>query len=143
MRMRLSTMWKDALESLVNPPATQFYPFVRLNAPDHLRSKLHWDLENCTGCGLCAKDCPADAIQIITLDKKARRFVFRYQVDHCTFCSQCVFSCRQNCLSMANNEWELAALTRDKFEVYYGRVSDVESVLEDTAEPDADASAGV
>lgn len=44
---------------------------------------------------------------------------------------------------MANNEWELAALTRDKFEVYYGRVSDVESVLEDTAEPDADASAGV
>ena len=84
--------------------------------------------------GLCAKDCPTDAIDIITLDKKAKRFVFRYYVDRCTFCSQCVYSCRQGCLEMANNEWELAALKRKDFVVYYGKVADVESVV---AGPDA------
>ncbi|MBI5958043.1 MAG: 4Fe-4S binding protein [Chloroflexi bacterium] len=143
MKVKLTMMWKDALESLVKSPATQRYPFVRLSAPDQLRSKLHWNLENCTGCGLCAKDCPADAIKIIVLDKKAKRFVFRYQVDHCTFCSQCVVSCRQDCLSMANNEWELAALNKDKFTVYYGHASDVESVMEDESDAENGEPAGV
>ena len=88
--MKLSGMWRDALNGLLRRPVTQNYPFERLEAPDRLRSKLHWNLSSCTGCGLCAKDCPADAIEVITLDRKAKRFVFRYHVDRCTFCGQCV-----------------------------------------------------
>lgn len=139
--MKLSTMWRDALRSLVHRPITQQYPFVRLDAPEHLRSQLHWDGSKCTGCQLCSKDCPADAIEIITLDKKAKRFVFRYQVDRCTFCAQCVESCRQGCLEMANNEWELAALDRKVFVVYYGDETDVETVLAGASQPDAEAPA--
>jgi NAD(P)H-quinone oxidoreductase subunit I len=128
-------MWKDALESLVKKPVTQKYPFVRIDAPDQLRSQLHWNSEKCTGCGLCAKDCPADAIDVIVLDKKAKRFVFRYNIDRCTFCGQCVASCRQDSLDMASDEWELAALTRDDFVVYYGADADVESVLAGLSDP--------
>jgi len=117
--MKIGAMWRDALSSLVKPPVTQQYPFVRLNAPEHLRSMLHWDAEKCTGCGLCAKDCPAEAIDVIVVDKKAKQFVFEYQVDRCTFCAQCVVSCRQDALVMANDEWELAALNRKAFVVYY------------------------
>jgi len=135
--MRLTTMWKDALHALLNAPATQRYPFVRRAAPQHLRSKLYWNLDECTGCGLCAKDCPAGAIEVITLDKKEKRFVFRYRVDHCTFCSQCVVSCRKGCLSMANNEWELAALDKRTFEVYYGKAADVQTVLAEPTEEEA------
>ncbi len=139
MTFKLSAMWKDALETFVKSPATQRYPFVRIDAPEYLRSKLHWDLAECTGCQLCAKDCPANAIDIITIDKKAKQFVFRYHVDRCIFCSQCVMSCRKGCLSMANDEWELAALNREDFIVYYGKDADVESVLagEDAGEPEA------
>ena len=93
--MKLTTMWKDALSSLFKPAATQRYPFVRREAPEHLRGQLHWDPSACTGCGLCAKDCPADALEVIVLDKKAKRFVMHYHVDRCTFCAQCVSSCRQ------------------------------------------------
>ncbi|MBN2303968.1 MAG: 4Fe-4S binding protein [Anaerolineae bacterium] len=138
--MRLGSMWRDALSALVREPATQQYPFERLQAPEHLRSKLHWDLTNCTGCGLCAKDCPSDAIDVIVLDKKARKFVFRYHVDRCTFCSQCVMSCPKKCLEMANDEWELASLTPDDFLVYYGNEEDVETVLAAAASNGADAS---
>lgn len=127
--MKLTTMWKEALGSLVKGPVTEQYPFVRQDAPANLRSKLHWHLEECTGCGLCAKDCPADAIEVVTLDKKAKRFVFHFHVDRCTFCGQCVTSCRKGCIELANDEWELASLDKQTFEVYYGEDSDVESVL--------------
>ncbi len=131
--MRLGGMWRDAITGIMRNPATEKYPFERLKAPDNLRSKLQWNLDECTGCGLCAKDCPADAIDVIVLDRKAKRFVFRYFVDHCTFCGQCVVSCRKGCLEMSSDEWELAALDKRVFEVYYGAEADVESVLANAA----------
>jgi formate hydrogenlyase subunit 6/NADH:ubiquinone oxidoreductase subunit I len=136
--MKLSGMWRDALKAFVSGPVTQKYPFERLPAPDRLRSKLHWNLEECTGCGLCVKDCPSDAIEVVTLDRKAKRFVFRYRVDRCTFCGQCVESCKKNCLNMSTDEWELAALDRSEFEVYYGKEADVNEVLSGSPEPGAE-----
>lgn len=126
--MKVMTMWRDAIGGLFKPPATQRYPFVRLAAPEKLRGHLEWHAESCTGCGLCAKDCPAEAIEVIVLDKKARRFVFRYHVDRCTFCAQCVESCRQECLKLTD-QWELAALNKDDFLVQYGKAEDVEAAL--------------
>lgn len=133
--MKLSVMWRDALGSLLRSPITEKYPFKRYEAPELLRSQLHWNSEKCTGCGLCVKDCPAMAIDVIVLDKKAKRFVFCYDMDRCTFCAQCVASCRQGCLSMANDQWELAALSRDAFRVYYGDDGDVQTVLAGAVAP--------
>lgn len=142
MKIKLSAMFTDALKTFAKPPATQNYPFVRLDAPELLRSKIHWDLTDCTGCQMCAKDCPADAIDFITLDKKAKRFVFRYHIDRCIYCSQCMVSCPKNCLSMANDEWELAVLDRTDLVVYYGKEADVESILADADADDAETAAG-
>lgn len=129
------------MDALVHAPVTQRYPFERLDAPEHLRSKLYWNLDECVGCGLCAKDCPADAIDVIVLDKKAKKFVFRYYIDRCTFCSQCVISCRKGCLRMSNDEWELAAVDKSDFLVYYGKEEDIDVVLAAADQADADESA--
>ncbi len=125
--MRIGGMWHDAVRALLQRPITQRYPFERLAAPERFRSKLQWDLEQCTGCGLCVKDCPANAIEVVALDRKAKRFVFRYHVDHCTFCGQCVETCPRGCLSMPQDDWELAAPDRSEFEVYYGKADDVQT----------------
>jgi formate hydrogenlyase subunit 6/NADH:ubiquinone oxidoreductase subunit I len=77
---------------------------------------------------LCVKDCPAQALELITLDKKAKRFVMRYHVDRCTFCAQCVESCRFNCIGLKNDQWELASNDRGDFTIMYGRPEDVENV---------------
>ena len=129
--MKIGTMLGDVVISLFKPPVTEKYPFERRKTPERLRGQLLWDDENCTGCELCAKDCPANAISIIVLDKANKQFVMRYYVDRCTFCAQCVYSCRQGCLSMSGDRWELAALERAPFQVYYGDESNVERVLAD------------
>ena len=127
--MKIATMLSDVVESLWKKPATQKYPFERVEAPQRLRGKLEWDPEKCTGCNLCSKDCPAEAIEIITIDKKAKRFVMQYHVDRCTYCAQCVESCRFSCIEMSDEQWELAATNKVPFEVSYGREEDLAEVL--------------
>jgi formate hydrogenlyase subunit 6/NADH:ubiquinone oxidoreductase subunit I len=133
--MKIGTMLGDVVKSFFQAPVTERYPFERREAPERLRGKLVWDSEQCTGCGLCAKDCPASAIEVIVLDKAAKRFVLLYHVDRCTFCAQCVQSCRQGCLAMSSDQWELAAFDKGAFGLYYGDAEDVEAVLAGVVEP--------
>ena len=131
--MTIGAMLGDILESLFKKPVTERYPFERKPTPERLRGKLYWEPEKCSGCQLCVKDCPADAIELIVLDKVAKRFVMRYNPDRCTFCGQCVENCRFDCLGLSSEEWELAALNRDAFEVFYGKEEDIETLLAQTA----------
>lgn len=118
--MRLGTMLKDVIASIFRRPITQNYPFQREEAPEHLRGKLTWDPSKCTGCSLCAKDCPSNAIEVITIDKAKKQFVVRYHMDRCTFCAQCVQNCRFKCMGMSSKDWEMAALNKEAFTVEYG-----------------------
>ncbi len=138
--MKIGSMLGDIVSSLFKKPATEKYPFERQPAPENLRGKLHWDPEKCSGCQLCVKDCPSDALELIVLDKANKRFVMRYDVDRCTFCNQCVMSCRFDCLDLSDKEWELAALTKEPFTVYYGKDEDVEFLLERAAQAGADCT---
>ncbi len=127
--MKIATMLGDVWQSIWQRPITQKYPFERLEAPVRLRGKLHWNPEKCTGCALCNKDCPANAIEIITVDKKEKRFVMKYHMDRCTYCAQCVESCRFSCIEMSDEEWELAATDKTPFTVTYGTENDLREFM--------------
>jgi formate hydrogenlyase subunit 6/NADH:ubiquinone oxidoreductase subunit I len=134
--MKIGAMLGDIFGSLFKKPATQMYPYVKTEGPTRLRGQLVYDATKCTGCQLCVKDCPADAIEIITVDKVNKKFVMRYHSDRCTFCAQCVETCKFACLAMSNTDWELAAASREPFEVTYGREEDVAFILERAAHPE-------
>lgn len=123
--MKFGTMFNDVATSLFRKPVTERYPFERKDPPERFRGCLIWTADNCTGCGLCAMDCPANAIEMIVLDKKAKRFVLHYHLDRCTFCAQCVHSCRQECLEMDFMNWELAGQDRKDFELFFGKMEDI------------------
>lgn len=136
--MKIVTMLRDVIESLLKRPFTEEYPFEQRPSPERLRGKLHYDPEKCTGCCLCMKECPADALELITIDKKAKQFVLRYHSDRCAYCAQCVQNCRFECLEMSPEEWELAATTKEPFTIYYGEEADVEKVLGGLVEANGD-----
>ena len=128
--MRIGAMVGDITRSLFKAPFTERYPFERKPAPDRLRGKLEFDAATCTGCRICARDCPSEAVEVIVLDKKAKRFVLRFDAGRCTFCAQCEVSCKFDSITLSNAEWELAALDQRAFVQCYGRPDDLKA-LED------------
>lgn len=129
--MKFAGMFQDVMQSLVRKPATETTPRP---APIRLRGRLRWAADGCTGCALCVKDCPADAIELIRMGDKSKRFVMRYHVDRCTFCGQCVENCRFDCIHMSDEAWSLAASTRQNYTVYYGDDADVRRALGESSE---------
>ncbi|MFZ6029501.1 MAG: 4Fe-4S dicluster domain-containing protein [Chloroflexota bacterium] len=140
--MRFGVMISDVLRSLFKKPATRQYPFEKTAAPDRLRGKLVWDPSRCTGCMLCCKDCPSNALELTTIDRAAKRFVMRYHVDRCTFCAQCVEACKPKCMDMSDEQWELAALKKEEFEVYFGSEEDVKQFIIHMNAPEQPQSLG-
>lgn len=141
--MTIGTLLRDIVHALWQRPATRQYPSERAEPSPRLRGALQWDPSRCTGCAMCTRDCPANAIELITLDKANKRFVLRYHLDRCTFCAQCVETCRFGCLNMASDRWELAALSKEPFVLYYGEETDVNAVLANRPKPDSPASPGI
>ena len=137
--MKIGVMIGDLFRSLFSKPATETYPFVKRPAPSRMRGKLYWDPAKCTGCQLCVKDCPSEALELLVLDKVNKRFVMQYHIDRCTFCGQCVENCRLECLGMSSEDWELASIKKEPFTVYYGREEDIQTVMDrmdhETASP--------
>jgi formate hydrogenlyase subunit 6/NADH:ubiquinone oxidoreductase subunit I len=133
--MKVTTILGDVMRSLLQRPVTRLYPTVRTPSPENLRGQLRWKPEKCTGCGICAKDCPARAIELIEVDKAAKRFVIRYHTDRCVYCNQCVQGCRFKCLELTSDGWELAATDKSGFTVDYGREEDIRAVVDKPAEP--------
>lgn len=133
--MRIGSMFKDILTSFFSTPVTENYPFEKPVTTDLFRGKLSFDPSKCTGCNLCSKDCPANALEIVIIDRAAKRFVARYNVAHCIYCAQCIQSCRFKCLNLSKDDWELAALQKESFEVNYGKEEDIAVLLERLAQP--------
>jgi len=137
--MTIGSMFGDIFKSFFKKPITEQYPFVKLDAPENLRGKLVWDPEKCSGCQLCIKDCPSNAIELLVVDKVNKKFVMRYNIDRCTFCAQCVQSCRFGCIEMSDEMWELASVKKEPFEVYYGKDEDIQFLLENAAKGETEA----
>lgn len=124
----LGTMLSDILNAFISKPATVKYPQSVGEAPKNMRGKVVYDAETCTGCRLCVRDCPAEAIDIIILDRKEKKFVMHYHADRCIFCAQCVESCRFDSIRLSDEEWELAETSKTPYDIYYGSPEDVKRV---------------
>jgi formate hydrogenlyase subunit 6/NADH:ubiquinone oxidoreductase subunit I len=122
-------MFSDVFESAFQKPDTRLYPVERVQPPARYRGKLSYSPQACTGCALCVRDCPSNAIELTILDRAAKRYVMKYHIDRCTYCGQCELSCKFKCIELSHDDWEMAELRKDKFTVYYGNQKDIDEHL--------------
>ena len=104
----LSPMIKEAFSQLFAKPNTCKYPFVKAEVPEGFRGKQVYDINLCISCGLCSRDCPAKAIEMVEVDGKRRPL---FHLDLCIFCYQCAESCPRNAIK-SSEFFELASTNK-------------------------------
>jgi formate hydrogenlyase subunit 6/NADH:ubiquinone oxidoreductase subunit I len=101
-------MIKEVFSHLFKKPATSKYPFVKAEVPEGFRGKQVFDINLCISCGLCSRDCPAKAIEMVDVDGKRRPL---FHLDLCIFCYQCAEGCPRNAIK-SSEVFELASTNK-------------------------------
>jgi formate hydrogenlyase subunit 6/NADH:ubiquinone oxidoreductase subunit I len=91
----------DVVRTLISPRITVDYPFAPMELPSTFRGKVNVDPELCRGCGLCVRDCPANALELERESREKYRLI--YYVGRCAFCGQCQITCPFGAVSLTND----------------------------------------
>lgn len=110
-------MERELLRHVPKKPITLVYPFKKRVIPEGSRGKHVWFAEKCIGCGLCEKDCPAFAIEMIGRGLTAELKVY---LDRCVYCGQCEEICPTDAIKLTK-EYEFSDYGRDKLVLEFKR----------------------
>ncbi len=103
------------LRQIFRPKFTRQYPEERWNPPSSFRGRpvLVEDssgVERCVACGLCARVCPALAIEVQASETELakERYPVRFEINmlRCIFCGFCEEVCPEEAIIMSD-EYEL------------------------------------
>ena len=89
------------LKNLFKQPATRLYPNVKREPYERTRGRLEIDHEKCIHCGICQRQCPADAISVNRQNEYWQLNAFR-----CIICGECVLKCPKKCLEIKTDRRE-------------------------------------
>ena len=112
----LGTMIESVLGSLFKKPATIRYPFEKFNMPKDFRGQPKFRSELCTGCRLCIRDCPSQAITLTKIGEK--KFEASIDLGKCVYCAQCAETCPRKVIDITT-DFELTQLERGMLKVVF------------------------
>jgi len=102
------------MKQVFRPKFTRQYPEERWNPPASFRGRpvlVEEDgVERCVACGLCARVCPALAIEVqgAETDLEKERYPEKFEINmlRCIFCGFCEEACPEEAIVMSD-EYEL------------------------------------
>jgi formate hydrogenlyase subunit 6/NADH:ubiquinone oxidoreductase subunit I len=71
-----------------------------VQAPEGYRGRHTFDPEKCISCGLCERDCPAKAIELVEVSGKRMP---QFYLDRCIFCYLCAEGCPREAIKLSAN----------------------------------------
>lgn len=99
-RRRLPALIKDMGSCLFKKPFTREYPAVKVEVPEGYRGRHILNPEKCISCGLCERDCPAQAIELVEVSGKRMP---KFYLDRCVFCYLCSEGCPREAITLSTN----------------------------------------
>jgi len=111
-------MQNEIAKSLVKKPSTLLYPFEKYESIPGSRGKVVFDMTKCIGCGLCIRDCPAFAIEMVG---KGVTCDIKWYATRCVFCGQCVEVCPRAAITQETN-YDLASGDKSSLVFEYKRL---------------------
>ena len=114
------------MKQVFRPKFTRQYPEERWNPPSSFRGRpvlVEEDgVERCVACGLCARVCPALAIEVQASETELpkERYPVRFEINmlRCIFCGFCEEACPEEAIIMSD-EYEL--VFRNTEEAIFGK----------------------
>ena len=102
------------IAQMFKPKFTRQYPEERWNPPPSFRGRPvlveQNDVERCVACGLCARVCPALAIEVQASESEywKERYPVKFEINmlRCIFCGFCEEVCPEEAIVMSQ-EYEL------------------------------------
>lgn len=102
------------MKQIFRPKFTRQYPEERFNPQASYRGRPvlveEHGVERCVACGLCARVCPALAIEVqaAETDLEKERYPVRFEINmlRCIFCGFCEEACPEEAIIMSD-EYEL------------------------------------
>ena len=102
---RFSPISKKALSNVFSKPATQSYPFIKPTLAEDFRGQPIFNIELCVSCGLCSRNCPANAIEMVDINGKKYP---QFNLGKCIFCDKCIEDCPKKAIKNST-AFELAS----------------------------------
>ena len=117
---------KITLTQVFRPKFTRQYPEEKWNPPASFRGRpvlVEQDgVERCVACGLCARVCPALAIEIQASESELwkERYPVKFEINmlRCIFCGFCEEVCPEEAIVMSD-EYELTFTSQE--DAIYGK----------------------
>jgi NADH-quinone oxidoreductase subunit I len=124
------------LKSMFKPNVTLMYPEVKFEPPASYRGRPVLvqeknGIERCVACGLCARVCPALAIEVQAseTENEKERYPVKFEINmlRCIFCGFCEEVCPEEAIVMSK-DYELVFQNRE--DAIYGKEKLLVPVME-------------
>jgi NADH-quinone oxidoreductase subunit I len=128
---RAAVLVPELFRNLFHRPATRAYPFVKVEVPVGFRGTPRFTPDLCTGCKVCMRDCPSDAIHIEVesipstepavegkpAPRPTRKMSMTLYLDRCVHCGRCAEVCPRNALAL-DTDFEVANFSHDALKLF-------------------------